>query len=93
LTGVTKIWRRDATSLGDAGTLQPFDLVFCDPPYGKGLGELALASAAAGGWVANGAIAVLEELADSEIAWPPPFQEIDRRHYGDTVIALAKAAS
>src|SRR5512147_1031835 len=93
LTGVTKIWRRDATSLGEAGTLQPFDLVFCDPPYGKGLGERALASAAAGGWVAKHAIAVLEERADREIAWPAPFQEIDRRRYGDTLIALAKAAS
>jgi 16S rRNA (guanine966-N2)-methyltransferase len=91
LTGVTKIWRRDATSLGDAGTLQPFDLVFCDPPYGKGLGERALASAAEGGWIAKDAIAVLEERAGAEIAWPAPFREIDRRRYGDTVVALAKA--
>jgi len=93
LTGVTKIWRRDATRLGEAGTLQPFDLVFCDQPYGKGLGEQALAAAAAGGWVAKGAIAVLEERADSEIAWPAPFEEIDRRRYGDTVIGLAQAAA
>ena len=50
LTGVTKIWRRDATKLGDAGALQPFDLIFCDPPYGKELGEQALASAVDGGW-------------------------------------------
>jgi 16S rRNA (guanine966-N2)-methyltransferase len=91
LTGVTKIWRRDATNLGNAGTLQPFDLIFCDPPYGKGLGERALASAAAGGWVRRGAIAVLEERANSEISWPSPFKEIDRRRYGDTVIALARA--
>jgi 16S rRNA (guanine966-N2)-methyltransferase len=93
LTGVTKIWRRDATRLGEAGTLQPFDLVFCDPPYGKGLGEQALAAAAAGGWVAKCAIAVLEERADSEIAWPAPFEEIDRRRYGDTVIGLAQAGA
>ncbi len=91
LTGVTKIWRRDATRLGDAGTLQPFGLIFCDPPYGKGLGERALASAVDGGWADKGAIAVLEERADAEIAWPAPFQEIDRRRYGDTLIALAKA--
>ena len=90
LTGVTKIWRRDATRLGEAGTLQPFDLVFCDPPYGKGLGERALAAAATGGWLAKGAIVVLEERAANEIAWPACFQEIDRRRYGDTVIALAQ---
>src|SRR3990170_146220 len=28
LTGATKIWRRDATKLGDAATLLPFDLIF-----------------------------------------------------------------
>lgn len=92
LTGVTKIWRRDATSLGEAGTLQPFDLIFCDPPYGKGLGEKALAAAIAGGWVGGEAVAALEERAGTEIAWPAPFQEIDRRRYGDTEIALARAA-
>ena len=43
LTGRTKIFRRDATRLGEAGTIQPFGLVFADPPYGKGLGEMALA--------------------------------------------------
>ncbi len=42
LTGRTKIFRRDATALGEAGTLAPFGLVFADPPYGKGLGERAL---------------------------------------------------
>ena len=49
LTGVTKIWRRDATKLGEAGTMQPFDLIFLDPPYGRGLGLRTLQSAAAGG--------------------------------------------
>lgn len=91
LTGVTKIWRRDATRLGEAGTLQPFNLIFCDPPYGKGLGERALASAVAGGWVGKDAIAVLEERAGTEIAWPAPFEEIDRRRYGDTIVALARS--
>ena len=91
LTGASKIWRRDATKLGEAGSLAPFDLVFCDPPYGKGLGERALASAVDGRWADDNAVAVIEERADAEIAWPAPFQEIDRRRYGDTLIAMAKA--
>jgi 16S rRNA (guanine966-N2)-methyltransferase len=37
LTGVSRILRRDATDLGRAGTIAPFDLVFCDPPYGHDL--------------------------------------------------------
>ena len=43
LTGVTKLWRRDATDLGPAGNMAPYDVAFLDPPYGKGLGEKALA--------------------------------------------------
>src|SRR5215813_3342294 len=40
LFGETRIHRRDATDLGlkPAGVGAPFDLVFLDPPYGKGLG-------------------------------------------------------
>jgi 16S rRNA (guanine966-N2)-methyltransferase len=91
LTGATKIWRRDATRLGDAGMATSFDLVFCDPPYGKGLGERALAAAVEGGWLKYGAVAVVEERAELTFAWPPPFTEIDRRHYGDTEIGIAKA--
>lgn len=90
LTGTTKIWRRDATKLGEAGTLQPFQLIFCDPPYGKGLGERALAEAVNRGWAEQGAIAILEERGDAEIAWPAGFEEIDRRRYGDTQLAIAR---
>lgn len=90
LTGVTKIWRRDATRLGPAGTVSPFDLVFCDPPYGKNLGERALAAAVEGKWLKPEAIAVLEERAGLPPAWPAPFAEIDRRRYGDTEIAIAR---
>ena len=91
LTGASKIWRRDATKLGPAGTLAPFDLIFCDPPYGKGLGERAVAAAVEGAWIADGAIAVVEERADHDFAWPVPFRAIDKRRYGDTAISIAKA--
>ena len=91
LTGVTKIFRRDATTLGPAQTVAPFDLIFCDPPYGKGLGEAALRSAVEGGWVAKDAIAVLEEHAGPEIRLPAPFEIIDQRDYGDTQIVIGKS--
>lgn len=92
LTGATRIWRRDATRLGPAGNITPFDLVFCDPPYGKGLGKTALAAAAEGGWLAAGSTLVLEERAGTTPAWPALFEEIDRRRYGDTEIAIARRA-
>jgi 16S rRNA (guanine966-N2)-methyltransferase len=91
LTGITKIWRRDATRLGPAGTLQPFDLVFLDPPYGRGLGEAALASARAGGWIRPAGLIVLEEHADAQLALPDGFAEIDRRRWGDTQVLFARA--
>lgn len=75
LTGRTRIFRRDATALGPAGTVAPFDLVFADPPYGAGLGEKALASALAGGWLAPGALCVLEEDAAADVK---PVTGLDR---------------
>ena len=35
LGGVTKVYRRDATNLGPAHPIEPFSLVFLDPPYRK----------------------------------------------------------
>lgn len=82
LAGIAKLLRRDATDLGPAGTLGPCDLVFLDPPYGKGLGEQALRSALLGGWIAPEAVIVLEEGAEVDLHLPEGFEETDRRDYG-----------
>src|SRR6202030_3029322 len=37
LGGSARIFRRDATSLGDVHPLEPFSLAFLDPPYRQGL--------------------------------------------------------
>ena len=92
LTGRTKIFRRDATSLGVVGTMQPFDLVFADPPYGKGLGERALESALTGGWLAPGALIVIEEASNAAFAVPAGFSLADEREYGDTIIRFLDLA-
>lgn len=92
LTGRTKIFRRNATALGDAGTLGPFRLVFADPPYGKGLGELALRSVRTGGWLAPGALCVVEEAAAAPFAPGDGFAVVDERFYGETVIRFIEAA-
>lgn len=93
LTGVTRIFRRNATDLGPALKRdQGYTLAFCDPPYGKGLGETALASALAGGWLAAGAVVVLEERAKVAVSLPEGFTEIDRREWGDTQAIFARVA-
>ena len=87
LTGETKIWRRDATSLGPCRG-EPFDLIFLDPPYRSGLGLRALASAREGGWIAPQALIVLEDgPADPE----PAFDWLsrrDQRRYGETRVTM-----
>lgn len=88
LNGAAKIFRRDATRLGAVGTIEPFDLVFADPPYDKGLGEMALASAAEGGWIAPGAVCVLEERAGAVIETPAGFEITDTREAGDSQVVF-----
>ena len=88
LTGRSKIFRRDATALGESGTMQPFGLLFADPPYGKGLGERALQSARKGGWLIPGALCVIEEAAAVPFVPGAGFSVIDERGYGETVIRL-----
>ncbi|PDT85581.1 16S rRNA (guanine(966)-N(2))-methyltransferase RsmD [Sinorhizobium sp. BJ1] len=84
LQGRAKIFRRDATDLGPVGTIEPFHLVFVDPPYAKGLGERALEQAAAGGWLVPGALVVLEERADVRPQLSGAFEPLDDRAFGDT---------
>lgn len=84
LGGVSKIFRRDATTLGRAHPLEPFALVFLDPPYGQNLAEKALGSARAGGWLAPHALIVVEEGTKARFAAPPGFTELERRAYDDT---------
>jgi 16S rRNA (guanine966-N2)-methyltransferase len=81
----TDLIRRDATRLG-ACTGAPYDLVFLDPPYGKGVGGKALEAAQAGGWLAPGALIVWEESAPMQA--PKGFQVQGSRRYGDTHITL-----
>lgn len=91
LNGVSKILRRDATRLGSAGTIEPFDLVFADPPYGRGLGERALASAASGHWLKPQAICVLEESASVALSLPEGFEILDHRVSGDSQVWYLRA--
>jgi 16S rRNA (guanine966-N2)-methyltransferase len=90
LGGTTRVFRRDATRLGDAHPVEPFALAFLDPPYGKGLAQQALASAQAGGWLAPGALVVVEDLK-AAFAAPPAFNELERRSYDDTEVVFLRA--
>ena len=90
--GLVRIWRRDMTRPGPCAPLNPFDLAFLDPPYGKGLGERALAGLVEGGWLKPGAVVVLEEAAAAAVAVPAGLVELDRRRYGDTQVLFLRVA-
>ena len=94
LFGRTRIHRRDATDLGTrpGSDGPPFDLAFLDPPYGKGLGERALAVLVDGGWLAPGAILVFERGADEPDPAPRGFETLDERRYGAARVWFLKVS-
>ncbi len=80
-----QIIARDASRL-PTNNGAPYDLIFLDPPYGKGLGSKALASAISGGWIAQDALILFEENT------PQPAPQgcilLDQRKYGDTHVTF-----
>jgi 16S rRNA (guanine966-N2)-methyltransferase len=87
LTGITKIWRREATDLGkNAG--EPFGLAFLDPPYRKGLIAPALKSLHEGNWLSSDALIVVETAADEDIPSTDEYEVFDERTYGETRIVF-----
>ncbi|MBM9593199.1 16S rRNA (guanine(966)-N(2))-methyltransferase RsmD [Roseitranquillus sediminis] len=68
----------------------PCDLVFLDPPYGRGMGARALQSALDGGWIAAEALMVWEER--EEQAPPPGFVLVTARRWGDTTVTMLARA-
>ena len=86
--GETRVIRQDARRLGPnpgAG----HGLVFLDPPYGKGMGEAALAAALKGGWLVPKAMVVWEEGTPPSV--PEGLALVDQRKYGDTLVTLLRA--
>lgn len=82
----TTVLRRDLRAPGDppgAG----YDVVFLDPPYGKGLGEAAVQ--AVRGWLVPQALVVWEEASAPVL--PEGFALEDQRKYGDTLVTIARA--
>lgn len=89
LSSSARVLKRDARRLGQAGTGPPATLLLCDPPYAKALAGPALDAAAAGGWLASGALAVVEEQAGCAPELPVGFELVERRVWGDTEVVFA----
>ncbi len=94
LMGRTRVHRRSATDLGvrpgSAG--EAFDLAFLDPPYGKGLGEQALARLLEGHWLKPGAVVVFERGSDEPEIETPGYERLDARDYGAARVLFLRAS-
>lgn len=92
LFGCTRLLRRDIMRLAGKppGMGEPFDLVFIDPPYGKGLCEPTLELLKKGGWLADDAL-IIVEMGDEEDLKPKGFEVLDERTYGAARVYFIKA--
>lgn len=85
-----RVHRADALRFLARGPRTPFDLVFLDPPYARGLGFCArvLGRIAAQDWVRLGGTVVVE-AASEELDWPAGFRETRTRRFGRTQVLMA----
>ena len=80
-------YRRAARVLRAQG--KRFDLVFLDPPYGKGLGSAAAGELVRAGLIAPGAVVVAEEAVRfPDDPFPDGWEAAADRRYGDTRIRV-----
>jgi 16S rRNA (guanine966-N2)-methyltransferase len=67
----------------------PCDLVLLDPPYRAGSADVAdaLRAALESGWMAAGAVVVVERSTrDEETPWPDGLSTVSHRRYGETTL-------
>ena len=86
LTARTTVQAVDATRPPRPPT--PVGLALLDPPYRTDLGNIALQALAAAGWLAIGAVAVLEQSDPAPIELPGYFLCQTRRYGGTTLVFL-----
>lgn len=73
-----------------------YDLVFADPPYDLTDDELraVLGSAAANGWLAEGAAVVVERATrGGQWRWPDAVEAVRARRYGEATLWYGRAGS
>src|SRR5882724_4922831 len=84
----SQILRVDVRHPGRAS--EAASLVFLDPPYGEGIAAPALSALAEHGWIAPGALVVVETGPRDDFAPPEGFTALDTRKYGKARFALLR---
>ncbi|MDQ1614651.1 MAG: rRNA (guanine966-N2)-methyltransferase [Actinomycetota bacterium] len=72
----------------------PYDLVFLDPPYALARADLAavLGDLLGNGWLARGAVVVVERATRDGWDWPAGFVADRSRRYGEATLWYGRAA-
>ncbi len=83
-----KIIQSDATNLPRAS--KKYNFVFSDAPYDKGLSEKALAQLGLKGWLADGALCVVEIRHSEKFLLPQNFEQLDERIYGQAKVLFLR---
>jgi 16S rRNA (guanine966-N2)-methyltransferase len=78
-----------ATSAEHLPAAEPFDLIFADPPYGAGSGDVVVAAVHAANWLAPGGWLAIE-TARGEVIDPGPFTKETERDTGRARITLLR---
>ncbi len=88
----TTVIKSDASRFGPPPpNWPPVNLAFLDPPYGKALAAPALSSLRDNGWLAEGAVCVIEIGKDETLEIPDGFKLLDERIYGAAKITILAA--
>ncbi|MGH8963249.1 MAG: 16S rRNA (guanine(966)-N(2))-methyltransferase RsmD [Jatrophihabitantaceae bacterium] len=93
LPGATVV-RRPVESVLATATTERAEFVFADPPYVLSGAQLSavLARLVVGGWLAGGAILVVERSArDAPLAWPDGVTPVMNRGYGEGALWYGRA--
>ncbi len=72
----------DATRPPSAPAGEAAGIAFLDPPYGSGLGARALGALATMGWLATGALCIVEVAAREPFIPPDGFESMEERRFG-----------
>ncbi|MCZ6745299.1 MAG: RsmD family RNA methyltransferase, partial [Alphaproteobacteria bacterium] len=73
--------KADATRPPSAASAEAAGIAFLDPPYGSGLGARALGALAAKGWLATGALCIVEVAAGEPFTPPDGFEVLEERRF------------
>ncbi len=82
------VLRADATRPPAPGA--SVEIAFLDPPYGSDLAGPAMEALAAAGWLAPGALVVVELAKGEELSLSPGMELVDDRRYGNTRIMFLR---